>query len=228
MDKAIPTNERKKRRMRRAARIGLIGAAIVAVAAVAVNMSRSSVRLAELQTGVADSGTIETTVNSSGRVSPGLEEIITSPISARILTVYKKMGDMVEEGEPILQLDLTSAQTQYDQMVDEKRMKELQLEQARINSESALREQEMRLKVKEMSVNSLAMELRNEQQLDSIGSGTGDNVRRARYAWETARLELEQMRSALADARAISSADMRLKEVDLEIFRARWPKRDAR
>ncbi|MBD5327610.1 MAG: HlyD family efflux transporter periplasmic adaptor subunit [Bacteroides sp.] len=218
MDKAIPTNERKKRRMRRAARIGLIGAAIVAVAAVAVNMSRSSVRLAELQTGVADSGTIETTVNSSGRVSPGLEEIITSPISARILTVYKKMGDMVEEGEPILQLDLTSAQTQYDQMVDEKRMKELQLEQARINSESALREQEMRLKVKEMSVNSLAMELRNEQQLDSIGSGTGDNVRRARYAWETARLELEQMRSALADARAISSADMRLKEVDLEIF----------
>lgn len=204
--------------MRRAVRIGLAAAGIAILAAVALNLSRSSVRLANFQSGVADVGTIETTVTASGRVCPGLEEIINSPIAARILKVYKNAGDMVEEGEPILQLDLTNVQTQYDQMVDEKRMKELQLEQARINAESSLREKEMHLKVKEMTVNRLAMELRNEQHLDSIGSGTGDNVRRARYAWETARLELEQMRQALTDSRAISRADLRLKELDLEVF----------
>lgn len=218
MDKEIPLKERRRRTVRRATRIGLIVVVVIVLSVFLMELSRSSVKLAGLQTGVADVGTIETTVNSSGRVSPGLEEIINSPISARIMKAYKKVGDMVEEGEPILQLDLTSVQTQYDQMIDEKRMKELQLEQARINAESSLREQEMHLKVKEMSVNRLAMDLRNEQYLDSIGSGTGDNVRRARYAWETAVLELEQMRQALTDSRAIRQADLRLKELDMEVF----------
>ncbi|MDE7335050.1 MAG: efflux RND transporter periplasmic adaptor subunit [Muribaculaceae bacterium] len=218
MDTEIPLKERRHRTGRRMVRLALTAAGVAVVAAVALNLWRPSVRLASLQSGVADVGTIETTVNASGRVAPGIEEIINSPIAARILKVYKKVGDMVEAGEPILQLDLTNVQTQYEQMVDEKRMKELQLEQARINAESSLREKEMHLKVKEMTVNRLAMELRNEQHLDSIGSGTGDNVRRARYAWETARLELEQMRQALTDARAISRADLRLKELDLEVF----------
>ncbi|MDE5971681.1 MAG: HlyD family secretion protein, partial [Muribaculaceae bacterium] len=176
MDKEIPIKERRKRKIKSWCRFGAVVLAVVAGLMWFAGASRQSVKLDGLSTGVTDVGTIETTVNASGRVKPGMEEIVTSPISSRIMKVYKKAGEQVEEGEPIIQLDLTNVQTQYDQMVDEMRMKELQLEQLRINTESSLREQQMHLRVKEMSVNRLEMDLRKERYLDSLGSGTGDNV----------------------------------------------------
>lgn len=201
------------------ARVGILVALVLGTVIWLTILSHSSVRLKGLSTGIVDVGTIETTVGAMGSVKPGVEEIVISPISSRIIKAYKRAGDLVEEGEPIVQLDLSSVETQYKQMLDEGQMKEYQLDQLRINTESSLRDQEMHIKVKEMSVNRLAMELRNERYLDSIGSGTHDNVRSAQYAWETAVLELEQMRQNLEDSRAVKSADLRVRELDMEIFR---------
>jgi len=219
MDTEIPLKERRRRKIKSWSRIGIAVAVVLGGVVWLVSLSNASVRLKGLATGVVDTGTIETTVSAMGSVKPGLEEIVISPISSRIIKAYKRAGDMVEEGEPILQLDLSNVETQYKQMLDEGEMKEYQLNQLRINTESSLREQQMHIKVKEMSVNRLAMELRNERYLDSIGSGTGDNVRRAQYAWETAVLELEQMRQSLEDSRSVKEADLRVRELDMEIFR---------
>ena len=219
MDTEIPLKERRRRRIIKVGRIGIIVALGLGLIVWIASLSHASVRLKGLAVGTVDTGTIETTVGASGSVKPGAEEIVISPISSRIIKAYKRAGDMVEEGEPILQLDLSTVETQYKQMLDEAQMKEYQLDQLRINTESSLRDQEMRIKVKEMSVNRLAMDLRNERYLDSIGSGTHDNVRSAQYAWETAVLELEQMRQNLQDSRAVKEADLRVKELDMEIFR---------
>lgn len=219
MDTEIPLKERRRRRIIKVGRIGIIVALGLGLIVWIASLSHASVRLKGLAVGTVDTGTIETTVGASGSVKPGAEEIVISPISSRIIKAYKRAGDMVEEGEPILQLDLSTVETQYKQMLDEAQMKEYQLDQLRINIESSLRDQEMRIKVKEMSVNRLAMDLRNERYLDSIGSGTHDNVRSAQYAWETAVLELEQMRQNLQDSRAVKEADLRVKELDMEIFR---------
>ena len=43
----------------------------------------------------------------------------------------------------------------------------------------------MQAKVKEMDVNRLHAEVINERRLDSIGSGTGERVREAEFAYET-------------------------------------------
>ena len=219
MDTEIPLKERRRRRIIKVGRIGIIVALGLGLIVWIASLSHASVRLKGLAVGTVDTGTIETTVGASGSVKPGAEEIVISPISSRIIKAYKRAGDMVGEGEPILQLDLSTVETQYKQMLDEAQMKEYQLDQLRINTESSLRDQEMRIKVKEMSVNRLAMDLRNERYLDSIGSGTHDNVRSAQYAWETAVLELEQMRQNLQDSRAVKEADLRVKELDMEIFR---------
>lgn len=218
MDTEIPLKDRRRRQITKWIRIGIVMVAMLGVIIWITSMSHARVRLKGMSTGLVDIGTIETTVGAIGSVKPGLEEIVISPISSRIIKVYKRAGDMVEEGEPILQLDLSNVETQYKQMLDEARMKEYQLDQLRINTESSLRDMKMRLKVKEMSVNRLAMDLRNEQYLDSIGSGTHDNVRSARYAWETAVLELEQMRQNLEDSRSVKEADLRVRELDMEIF----------
>ena len=50
---------------------------------------------------------------------PAFEEIINSPITTRILEVYRKGGDSVDVGTPILKLELQSAETDYKKMLDE-------------------------------------------------------------------------------------------------------------
>ena len=89
---------------------------------------------------------IEVSVSASGKVVPAFEEIINSPINSRIVEIYKKGGDSVDVGTPILKLDLLSAETDYKKQLDEEQMKRLQLDQLRIQNRNKLSEMEMQLK----------------------------------------------------------------------------------
>jgi HlyD family secretion protein len=75
-------------------------------------------------------------------VIPAFEEIINSPINSRIVEVYKRGGDSVDVGTPILKLDLQSAETEYNKQLDEEQMKSLQLEQQRVTNHNKLSEME--------------------------------------------------------------------------------------
>lgn len=68
-----------------------------------------------------------------------------------------------------------------------------------------------------MTVDRMAVELRNERYLDSLGSGTGDRVRQVELQYNTGRLELEQMRQRLVNERKVTDANLRLKELELNI-----------
>lgn len=218
MDREIPKEVRQKEQRRRFIKFGLIGSAAVVALILLFSVMRTSVKRSDLRIANVDTGTIETSVTSSGKVVPAFEEIINSPINTRIEEVYRKAGDLVEEGSPLLRLDLLTAQNDYNKLLDEAQMKRHQLEQLRLNNITYLKNLEMQVKVKEMAVNRLSVELRNEQYLDSLGSGTGDNVRQAQFAYDTGRLELEQLRQQYANETEVKKADMRVKELELSIF----------
>ena len=74
---------------------------------------RSSVNRKDLVFSEVDTGIIEVSVSASGKVVPAFEEIINSPINTRIVEVYRKGGDSVDVGTPILKLDLQSTETEY-------------------------------------------------------------------------------------------------------------------
>ena len=96
-------------------------------------------------------------------------------------------------------------------------MKNHELDQQRVNSDTRLSDLAMQVKVKEMTLSRLEAELRNERYLDSIGSGTGDRVRQAELAVSTGRLELEQMKQQLANEKRIAQASENVKHLDIDI-----------
>jgi HlyD family secretion protein len=218
MDRIISDDEKRRKNTRRAIKVGvaiaLAGAGIYGVS----QFMRTSVSLDNLIVNEISRGTIETTINANGTVVPEFEEAIITPISTKILKVYAQSGEIVEEGTPLLQLDLQTAQTNYAKQLDEYRMKQLQTEQLRANKRTQLSDREMQIKVSQMQLGRLEVELRNERYLDSIGSGTMDRVRQAELAVNTARLELEQMRQRFDNERKVSEADMQLKQLENNIF----------
>lgn len=161
----------------------------------------TSVREADLALRAAETGPLETTVAASGRLVPASEEIINSPVSSRIMEVYARPGDSVRAGMPLLRLDLNEADAQYQNLRDAYRIKLSQHEQLRLSNRSTLSDLEMQMRIKEMEVNRLAIEVENERRLDSLGSGTGDRVRQAQTAYATGKLELKGLRQRLVNER---------------------------
>ena len=114
MDREIPKEVLRRERRNLIIKWSAAGIAVIVAIIVLLSMMRRSVNAADLTFSIADVGTIETSVNASGRVVPAFEEIINSPISTKIVEVYSTEGDSVAAGTPLLLLDLQSAQVEVD------------------------------------------------------------------------------------------------------------------
>ena len=180
---------------------------------------RTGVKAKDLVLSTVDKGTIEVSVSASGKVVPAFEEIINSPINTRIVEIYKKGGDSVDVGTPILKLDLQSVETDYKKLLDEEQMRSYKLDQLRVNNQTKLNDLSMKIKVSAMQLNRKKVELRNEQYLDSLGSGTTDKVRQAELSYNVAQLEYEQLKQQYDNEKEVLAAEYKVQELDFSIFR---------
>lgn len=219
MDREISKEVRRKELRRQVLKIGggIVAAGVVIV--VMISWMQTSLNRKDLNVSTVERGMIEVSVSASGKVVPAFEEIINSPINSRIREIYRKGGDSVEAGTPILRLDLQSAETDYKKQLDEEQVKQLQLEQLRISNRSKLSEMEMKLKVSRMELNRKEVELRNERYLDSLGAGTADKVRQAELDYNVSVLRLKEDEQKYLNEQASTAADLKVKELELNIFR---------
>ena len=82
------------------------GTAVLAVLAAALlwlpglvspSISRTSVR-----TAVADAGPIEAVITATGTVVPEVEQVVSSPVDARVLRILEARRRDAEEGDPLV------------------------------------------------------------------------------------------------------------------------------
>ena len=219
MDREISKEVRRKEQRKQIIKIGGGVGAAVAVIAVIISFLQTSLNRKDLTISTVDQGVIEVSVSASGKVIPAFEEIINSPLNTRIVEIYKKGGDSVDVGTPILKLDLQSAETEYKKKLDEQQMKQLELEKLRVTGHSKLSEMEMNLKVSRMELDRKAVELRNERYLDSLGAGTTDKVRQVELDYNVSQLKLKEDEQKYINEQALAEADLKVKELELNIFR---------
>ena len=219
MDRESPKEIRKKERNKKIIRFSAIAVTIVVVISILISLMRTGVKKKDIILSAVDQGTIEVSVSASGKVAPAFEEIITSPINSRIVEVYRRGGDSVDVGTPILKLDLQSTETEYKKLLDEEEMRRYKLEQLRVNNQTKLSDMAMQIKVSAMKLNRMKVELRNEHYLDSLGAGTTDKVRQAELSYNVAQLEYEQLKQQYDNEKEVAAAELKVQELDFNIFR---------
>ena len=62
-----------------------------------------------------------------------------------------------------------------------------------------------------MKLDRMKVELRNEQYLDSLGSGTTDKVRQAELSYNVAQLEYEQLQQQYANEKEVLAAEYQVR-----------------
>lgn len=134
----------------------------------------------------------------------------------------------MDVGTPILKLDLQSAETDYKKMLDEEQMRSYKLKQLKLDNQTKLTDLQMKIKVSAMKLDRMKVELRNEQYLDSLGSGTTDKVRQAELSYNVAQLEYEQLQQQYANEKEVLAAEYQVQELDFSMFQRHWPKPNVR
>ena len=219
MDRKIPKEVLQKEKRNKLLKVGAVVVVSVVAIIVIISLLRDSVSLKNMQLSTVDTGTIEVSVSASGKVVPAFEEIINTPIESRIVEVYKKAGDSVDVDTPLLRLDLQSIENDYRKMLDELQMRQYRIEQQHVKNSSALSDMEMQLKVNDMQIDKMVVELRNERYLDSIGAGTTYKVREVELSYNVAKLQQEQSNKKFENDKRVTASELKVQELELEIFR---------
>ncbi|GGK83482.1 efflux RND transporter periplasmic adaptor subunit [Rufibacter glacialis] len=203
-------------------RVWQIGAAAVAVLlgvlafrlVLETNVSRSELRFATVEVGA-----VEASLTASGVVVPENEEVIASPIQAKIERVLHTPGDHVAAGEPLLLLDKQTSQTAFEKLRDEQQLKQNKTAELQNDLQKNVNQLRSRYAVQEVRVKSLQAALADEQYLLSIGGGTQENVKKVELDLKVASLELTQLQRQIQDEQAAARIGMKGVGYELEMQR---------
>ena len=128
MDKEISPEVKRRRKKILIIKFAFVACALVCFFIVLVKVFSAGIPLEDIDFGTVTKGEIGISVSATGKVAPLSEEIITSPISSKILEVYKKSGEKLSKNDSILKLDLAEANVGMENQRDELEMKRFKLE----------------------------------------------------------------------------------------------------
>jgi HlyD family secretion protein len=171
----------------------------------------------ELLIGKAIRDTIRATLNASGTIQPEFEEMITSPVSSRILRVLVPTGNPVDSGASILELDLTSIQNQLNQSVDQLNLFKAQFEKSRLALEKSVSDLENQRDIRKLKNHWYLTEKENAEKLFSIGGAMEEEVKKASLDYQIALLELHQLERQIDNQKSAKQAQLQEMELNIRI-----------
>ena len=217
MDRIISPEERRKRQRTRYLKMAVGAVAGVAVFVLLVKLLSPKIDLNTVNVGTVDRGALEVSVYATGKVVPLAEEVITSPVSSKILEVYKKAGDRVRKDEPILQLDLETIRTEYETKKEALDMQWSKLDLQRSTIENTLAEMRMQIDIDRMMLERARVAAANERYLDSIGASTSEKVKQAELDYTIKKMQFEQLDRKYENQQRTSKSEIRSLELDYKI-----------
>jgi len=215
MDRELSATVQHQDKIKTYIRVGVIGILVVLGLLGFRMFLQPTVSKATLRTSVATVGAIEASLTASGVTVPETEEIITSPIAARIEKVMYRPGEKVTTGESVLQLDKESTLTSFAKLKDEQRLKQNKASKLRIDLQKDLNDLQAQYNIKQMRLKSLASVVADERYLLEIGGGTPENTKQAELNLKVAQLELKLLADQIQNKKQAMQAD--LKELGFEL-----------
>jgi len=178
---------------------------------------KTSVDAARIRTAVVQTGPVENTLNATGEIIPAYEQIITSPIRAGIRRVLLTPGARVRPGQPIIELDKSLTQIEYEKLQDQLSLKQNGIDQLRMKLDKNLYDADINDQIKSLNINRLSAEVDDARRLLKVGGRTPEDVTRAENALRIAQLEKKQLENDLAYNRRSMSASLRESQLQASI-----------
>ncbi len=178
------------------------------------SLLRTNVEANRLRTAMAEIGRMDNTLNASGEVIPAFEQVITAPIRAEVQEVLASVGTTIEPGTPILALDKSFSELEYEKLKQELELKRNSMTKMGFQLDKTLFDLRITDSIKALRISQLQAELDNAIRLESIGGGTQEGIDKAALDLKIAKLEKQQLENDLRIQEKSTVTD--LKELEIQ------------
>ncbi len=217
MDRELAPEYVSQSRRKKTGLIVVVLAVLLAVGIGFRQLLNTSVDAGKIRSAVAEIGPVENTLSATGEVMPAYEQIITSPIQASIKRVLLTPGTRVRAGQPILELDKSLTQIEYDKINDQLALRHNGMDQLRLKLDKDLADADINDQIKSLNINKLQADLDHARRLVQVGGQTPEDVVQAENALNIARLEKKQLENSLTYNRQSMRASLRESQLQAQV-----------
>jgi len=208
VDREIDPMERRRALARRWA----IGVGILIVLWLAASwgfgLIRPSLRRSMVRTAMVDRGPVDASLSATGVVVPETEQVLSSPVDARLLRVVKKAGSTVKAGDAIVELDVNASVLAVDKLSQDLALKANQQARSTLALENTLSELAAQVEIKKLQLESARLEHERNRQLFAEGLVSQEILRKSEVAEGQAGIELRRLEAAQKNAQAATRAEL--------------------
>ena len=179
-----------------------------------------SVRRSDLLVEVVERGPLEATVAASGTVVPRQQETVSSPVSAAVRAVLPSLGERVERGTVILQLDTTTSRLELHNLEERLASSRATLRSEQLQLEDSLRQVRSQRELKAIDLESRAARVARLEQLVGDGIVSKAELLEARLDVKRTGVEVSQLDDGLLSLRKRQSAELERLERECAILEA--------
>jgi HlyD family secretion protein len=219
MDREIAPEVRRRARTRRIT-ISLIAvAAVIFTVAATVEFLRPGIARRDVQTAIVTRGDIEATIQASGIVMPEVEQVVSSPVEARVLRVHRRAGDPVRVGDELLTLDTSAARLDLARLDEKIAQKESENARLRLQIEESLDALRAELEQKKLDAEMLTLKAQQTAELRAQGLVSGQDALLDATAARKIAIDVAQTEQKIARAVRSGEAQIAAASLDTSILR---------
>jgi len=224
MDREIEQDVRRRRITRRVLVAAIAIAAAAFCLAATVEWLRPSIDRAETQTAKVTRGSVEATLQSSGTVVPLIEQVVSSPVEARVLRIGRRAGAPVKAGDELLTLDTAATQLEAERLDERLAQKVSENERLVLGLDETIATLEAQLEQKKLDAEIFRHTATQKQKLRAEGLTTDQDALAAQAAAKKSDIEIRQIEDALGrkDADPVKLLE-ELEKLDLKAERIMVP-----
>jgi HlyD family secretion protein len=226
MDREIDAGFRRKQIIRRTVWclivLCLVGAALIfGQRIISPSIERSRVTTAKVEM-----GPIEATITSSGMVVPEIEQVLSSPVSARILKILKRPGAVLSKGDSILELDLNESRLATEKLSQQIEIKRNQQEKAKLELKNTLITLQSQWEIKNLECRRARATSTRNRALFREGLISEEQLREVELIEQRTGYELKQLEDSKRNAQQLTAAQ--IEGLDLEMKSLEDERQEAR
>ena len=199
------------RRARTAKRVGLSAAGLALAVVVLVwgpGWISPSIAKSRIRTARVDVGPIEAVIEASGTVVPEVEEVVSSPVDARVVRILQRAGAELQAGQPLVELDARESSLAVDRLAQNLALKANQQDKTRLELERSLNDLDSQSRIKDLQLQSYRSQLTRHRALSKEGLISEEILKQSELAEAQAVVELKKIQAERDNAQRITRATL--------------------
>jgi HlyD family secretion protein len=208
MDRELTPEQHRARRASFVAKGVLLVALLGALGGTGRHFLSPSVDRKDLLIEVVERGPLEATVTASGTVVPRRQETVSSPVGAAVRTVLVSLGERVQRGTVIMQLDTTASRLELHNLEERLALSRAALRSDQLQLEDSVRQARSQRELRAIDLESRQARVARLEQLEGEGIVSKAELLEAHLDVKRTQVEIVQLDDGLLSLRKRQRAQL--------------------